>query len=1478
VPSGNPAAEGAPGVGWRRLRPGGHALISSIGRVRAGVMGRLRSIGRGLAVGLYLAVTRTLLVVAVLVPSLYFILNASPFPDRLTAGLRSVLPGSLEFGRIQLSPIPWQVDVLDVHIRAPDGEAVITAGTVRVKLDLVPLVRFLAGRAPELHLHFREVQLEDYEALVDFDTAGHLHLVDAFSTPSDPDAPPPPSTGPKTVVRLTFDRVTGQRGACRVLFPEWDIRVEGVVLDAKLAIVTAPQTHVRVDASSVTWTHGIGHIRAAPTVAAIPRESAVGPGRVDGFVYDWDRIAFRAAHLQFPGLGVEARDGFLAWSENLRHEGVADLTLPPDSPVLRTATTGLVAGPLKLHVEARGDYADPRFEVTAESPALTVGPLDLGRASLAVSGGRDETGRYAFQGIRAESDGPLGKARLEGGTFHPFGSEAGVESSASAALDAEGLDLPDLLRVLGATAPGPPVPMPHTVSGHLEARLDVASWAGRVANLRVAGRLGATLPPGTLLDGTDMGLDLDVEAATAGRFDRPVLQVAEAVLRADGDVVKARGEVDLAAGTLDVTGQVQKVLAPVLPWMGLHGKGRVTLSDLRVRGPLKSPRAQASATFADLEVGPWAAREATGRVRWEDGTVSVEGLEAQTPAGPLGAAGLQVHLLDGAWRPLAAPTLAIQRAAAPVVDLARLPPLKDAGVEGRASLSVERLVLSLKDPLPTLQLRGRVVAARMTAWGRPLSDVQATVEAEGGVLALPSVAATPRTGGVLRGSGTLDLRTMVVKADADMTGVPLALLAGVKETTLRGTLDLQAAVSGALADPALTAHAQARGLAVKDQRFADIDVDAAREPGQDLHLSSDRFLPRMHLNPDSGLAWGGGRFTGAVLMIDLNRVTPQDFWPPVRTRDLWGQMTGNVQLRYGFGPDGVLTASVTAPPDGLRLAFLDREVRLRNVEKLVIQAGADGAVTVRGLALDDGKGVLRACGVAWGADGAMDLRARGAVGAYWLRTIGTVFSVADGAVYLQGTPGRAPGPLPPGCDASIGAEEGALVVRGTPERPLADGQIRLGAVELGVRGLGDQFRVREGGRIVLSATDRRLRAVIPDDGWVRGSWGEGTFTLYGQASFDGLRPDDGEVVLDGAGLRYVEPGDYFVVGNPSLTARFEGLGSPGQSRLRIAGRVAITEGSYHRNFDVLSKAFSGVTGAREARPEGRSLEDSAPWLADADLDVAVTGSRVAVRSKLPVGSTDFELVPDVRVRGKVRAPELWNRIDVLPGGTITYDVVRRKFDVVRGSLDFDGPVGHPRVDVTARTRIELSGTTGSSATAVGTSRYAPDAPGQNAFDQGLLVSLNVTGRYPDVNFALSSNSRAYTQTELLYLVLTGVLPQGNAASGTSGQVISLGLLTEDVTNLAAKLLLGSIVDTINLGVSPQGEVNLDVMAHMGSRLRFETQVEQGSGSSRYRAGFNVRLTDRLSLVGRVRSGDRDQDGTEVGQKYETKLQFRIPLE
>ncbi|NOZ01029.1 MAG: hypothetical protein GXP54_03970 [Deltaproteobacteria bacterium] len=294
-----------------------------------------------------------------------------------------------------------------------------------------------------------------------------------------------------------------------------------------------------------------------------------------------------------------------------------------------------------------------------------------------------------------------------------------------------------------------------------------------------------------------------------------------------------------------------------------------------------------------------------------------------------------------------------------------------------------------------------------------------------------------------------------------------------------------------------------------------------------------------------------------------------------------------------------------------------------------------------------------------------------------------------------------------------------------------------------------------------------------------------------------------------------------------------------------------------------------------AERQGPPLASVAPWLAAARLNLTVTGSHFGVRTRLPFGTSDLDMAIDLALKGTVAHPEVWNRMEVQPGGRFIYSVVRREFEVLRGTFDFDGDPQHPQVDVTARTTVEYRNASLNEPGVA--SRFAPEMATGGVNENDVVIILDISGRYPDLDISLSSNTRDLDENDLIYLALTGQTSLGSTEGDSSG-FIDIGILTDDLTSLVTNLLLSPFLDAVRLGVSPSGGVNAQVMAHLGSRIKFETQIMQEQGGSRYSAGFQVKLSDRFFLEGRLRAVEQSIDPSEVGRRYETKLRYRIPLD
>ena len=314
---------------------------------------------RTLGVGLYVIVTRSILTVAVVFTALFFVLNSSGFPDMLFGALKGVIPGRFEAGRIQISPVPWIVDVTDFAITTPTGKPIIQAGLVRVRVKLLPLFDSLLNLDQrKLRLEFSSVRLRDFKVLLEFDESGHLELVDAFDFPGRK----PPSENPLRIL-LGIGHVSGTNGQAFLSFPEWDVRLDGIDMKTDFSLGTFP-TRIRVEAEYFNYISGVAHLRLGSGAPDLPSEIHLRQGLIDGFVYNWDEISFRRFVAGFDFGTLKASDGYLSWAKNLKYALTAQLEVPESGGILSGLTSGLARGGISVSAQGSGDrFFELRFNL-----------------------------------------------------------------------------------------------------------------------------------------------------------------------------------------------------------------------------------------------------------------------------------------------------------------------------------------------------------------------------------------------------------------------------------------------------------------------------------------------------------------------------------------------------------------------------------------------------------------------------------------------------------------------------------------------------------------------------------------------------------------------------------------------------------------------------------------------------------------------------------------------------------------------------------------------------------------------------------------------------------------------------------------------------------------------------------------------------------------------------------------------------------
>lgn len=1427
---------------------------------------RTRKVLKFAMISIYWLITRGALGILLLFSCLFFTLNFGEFPNFLSEMLKKALPGTLEFQRIQISPIPWRVDLVDVRIMTPDGQEVVRAETIEVGLDLKPILAFLIGESEDLlEIRFKSIKLKRFFTKIAFNEEGKLIFTRAFVR--DRKGVSEKGKGHKGMrVHLDFSGIQGEEGDFILSFPYWDMRLHDISFKCLLDIGREPIVLVRTPI--LRFRNGVVHIRAGEDIKNIPRVIPITEGRVENFLFDIEHLEFSRLVMKGEGVYLEGY-GRLGFSKDapLAYSGKLTLDFFEQSPIVSVATQGVIKGGIKINIEGDGDYRDPRFKMDGVAENLQIGNIPLHRVTFSAIGGRSQTGEYAFTNMNVTSDTKFGTLLFSDGSFYPFGSV----KSGRVLISFLNFSILDLLKTFGVESKINILPLPSNIDGNMRIGAIIRGSEPLDIDLETQISIKGYIDKKSILADNLFSLNLQSILEFRGGFTKPAIRLRQFSLLSGSDHYHMKGMIDLNTGILNITGGLRKDLKYLFAFLNQDGEGVVGLQDIRISGSISSFKASANINGSNLRFRDWRLDQFSGDLLFKEKRITVGKIAGRTPFGSFSGQSVSFDLPNN---------LIAEQINLHDIELSQVPPLVGKGIKGKINTHIEKLRLGLSSPLRTLDFIGTLNAKTLIISDRTFSKVDATVKASKGTIIIKPISLSFRNNGIITAEGSFDIAQSMIDMKIQAKDLSLPLLVGMKANDpLQGTLGLSCLVSGSIHDPVISAETTIDNLAYGDVRFPQISVSAKRDKGEDLKFSSEQFIPKLHLNPESALLWRDGRFIGLVLMLDINRITPQDIVHSIKPRDIYGELTGNIEVRLISGqPPQIILVS---PPDGLKVSFFNREINLINKGRLEVIADEEGVVYVKGVSVDDGKHRLDVCGEVLGDQGKTNLLVKGYAGVYWLRALKHMFSEAEGYIKIAGLGNVQEGSIPRGCGVEMLEGDGSFRISDNIIQPLFNGRIITEDIVLFMRRQADPLKIMPNGIITIKNEQGRLELEIPNPHKIKGMWGTGTFAVYGNASMVGyfphFTPEAGQIYLNGAGLRITSSGAYNLILNAEVSSKFSHMSNHDMQDMEISGNILITEGSFHKNFDIVRKAFSGVTGKKVAERSQPSVTQMFPWLGRAKLDLTVTGSRFGVRSLLPLGATDLDLNLDLAIKGTVADPEVWNRVEVLPGGKVLYNLVRREFEVVRGTIDFTGEISKPIIDVTARTRVEYKSAMAKDNSSG--SRFAPDAATGNAFDEdAIIVTLKATGRYPELNISLSSTSKDLDQTDLQLLLLTGMTRKELTSGGQTGKGLNIDMLTEDLTAFISKLMLSPFVDAVRFGLTPTGGLNAEVMAHIGSKLRFETQVLQEQGGQRYSAGFQLQLTDRLSLEGRLRAVEQSINPSEEGRRYETKLRYRIPLD
>ncbi|MCA9521043.1 MAG: translocation/assembly module TamB domain-containing protein, partial [Myxococcales bacterium] len=446
-----------------------------------------------------------------------------------------------------------------------------------------------------------------------------------------------------------------------------------------------------------------------------------------------------------------------------------------------------------------------------------------------------------------------------------------------------------------------------------------------------------------------------------------------------------------------------------------------------------------------------------------------------------------------------------------------------------------------------------------------------------------------------------------------------------------------------------------------------------------------------------------------------------------------------------------------------------------------------------------------------------------------------------------------------------GTADTRIKVSGTFDNPIPTGTLTFRDVHVVPRGFGREIRLADGALVRIGPGAKRgwQRIWIADDNRIKGGIDEGTFQFSGWLELKRWTPTNVEWKLNGSDIFYQVPGEYRVTFNPDIAFRGTKILDKENQQMELGGSVRITEGEYNKSFAQFTESFSQLLGAsRKTTQYSKPLAEIFPWIDGVKLNLQIFGqNNFFIRSRLNFGKTNLEIRSNVNLGGSYGSPRVSGRISVLEG-TLQYGIINRVFEIDRGTIDFSGDPKTPRIDVTARTEVTYEWTKSSSR------RISLEEELLEGEEVTVNVLIHISGVFPKLNvrFSTDGSRGRYSQAQLISLVTFGYPDSG------TGSVLGFNL-TQEVFSLVPKLVLGAFVDELSLGLSEQLGVKISLVKRFGRTLKFKTQVTQTGEESKYQAGFQFKLTDRLSLEGRFRINRKDNT-----QKYDGKLKYRIPLD
>lgn len=1483
---------------------------------------RLRLL-RLLWVAAYTLVIRLSVIVVTTLLFAYFALNSAFVAGQVSTLISDVLPGTISIEQLRFGPAPERIRVIGLDIKAPDGAAVVGVQWAALELPWWRIVHGLIAGERGMDLHIWRARLVGTRVRLENDAAGRMKLVQAFADPDEP-----PSTKPPAPFRLRIDRIETSHTNCLMDMNGVRIEAEDGDFDGNFLFATsAGKAEMRYEVEDLLLTRAGMHLDAYDA-AGLPQmasgsfqihsmagtltEVDVRGGEVDlgatrvkdlSMHVSWvpvPKVEIRhmdartssadpfVAGLLGPGFGFEANArGALIWQAPLLLDGQ-----------MKVSGAGTIAGfPLRDFagdIRLRMGHSETdRMQVDATDVALHGFGGALRTPKLVYR--MTSTSRHVVQS-RLLFDG-MSPAELLGSD--PVAMQGGAVAAVEGALSGRA----DLSVDVGLVAGGePPVDMEVDLDVDLQlARAERALFLSKaLPKLYLRGAMKLAVGPERGLSVTLSALTLAAAVRADGSPDR----------RGSAEWLAADGDLDLqGAGTaLRLEARLPE-LRNILEPLGIPGiSGGLELKKVTVAGSMQQPGLSAELRLRDLRAYGHAITDLQTRVVLSEGKVTLARLSARLPEGTL--RGDFSATLFGSRVGEPAPQRLVSGRNVVVGNLSLGGLLDKQGVRdirGTADLSGASFELDLARPMASIRASGQLTLRGLRVRHQGVARLETGLRFAKGRLDLADLVvelparqtngAPGARGPQITGDVGLILAGTRYHMDLDVPEVDFDDFGDIKRLNmpLRGQISGHLLVDGDLHDLAVTADLRVGQLAWGEIAVGDADVSLRKVRGEPMKLSSGRFFKNIKLLGGSEIKFRRLVPEQLAMGLQATRLDPFAMLAMERPGGIKVRLDAtswvNVDLRPGKELFNVRTelpagGAVVDPRHGLS--------PLNNTRPMTVVVHPD-RVDIGSTFLAIGRDELEICGAFHYANAAAGEQARLAMYASGTLDVIRVGPLADSMAAMDMRIDIAKDPVvaadpAAACLTSLGMGRGALRLAGSLDALVPHGVLQLQRSVLTPRGMGQDLVLSSGGRVIIGH-DRNgeLRTRIPEDHPVEVRVEDGWLKAWGFVQMQGNAAQKMDLSLMANDVSYIQPKVMSLTASGGVRIIGDDLTDADGDKDRevsVRGDVQLSEAAYFKNHDKLGMMVTGLTN-RESEGGSGSVFERTPWMQAIKLDVGLRAANVEVASRFPLVKTDIELGAKLQLEGTAGAPRIRGRVTLDPGSQVTYTLVKRDFEITRGSLDFRGEDWKQGfIDLSARSLIDVGedvDTTTTSTMGIGLQR------GGGGFGQSNIVTvvvqaagtldqlLKATGRGAErKDFKLLFTSTPpYEQGDIQSLIVTG-RPLTSGSGGVLGSRATINLLVDDVAEAVTGMLLGSWSPKVEFGLRADG-LSAKVKKNIGKAIKLSGEYSSTTERTETRAALSIRISENWSMEGMLRHELSTNAASASGNVYEGKAAYKVDL-